>query len=151
MISEYQSSSSPKEQRLMKPSMCLSSCFSTSSVHHEVLDSDEDRVRTPRSPYAWLKSTAHELPEIRDRCRSLISRFGRGGGRRRHHSSDFSYDPSSYALNFEDEYSRDDESFPLKDFSSRLPMSPPPPPPPPSSAKYMSGSAAVSREIVGFS
>ncbi|EXB80750.1 hypothetical protein L484_008530 [Morus notabilis] len=148
MISDYQSSSSsPKEQRLTKPSMCLSGCFST-SVHHEVLGGDDsDRIRTPRSPYAWLKLTAHELPEIRDRCRNLISRLGRS--RRNHHqrnSSDFSYDLSSYALNFEDEYSRDDESFPLRNFSSRLPVSPPP-----SSAKYVSDSAAVRREIVAFS
>ncbi|KAL4336384.1 hypothetical protein AHAS_Ahas12G0004800 [Arachis hypogaea] len=36
-------------------------------------------------------------------------------------SADFSYDPSSYALNFED----DSGELPLRNFSARLPPSPP--------------------------
>ena len=130
----------------------LSSCF-TSGVHHEVLDNDEYRSanRTPRgSPRAWLRSTAQDLPEIRDRCRNLISRWK---SRRHHqyHSSDFSYDLSSYALNFEDDNSRDDE-FPLRNFSSRLPASASPSPP--SAAEKFGSDSAAFRSgglIVGFS
>ncbi|KAH7524587.1 uncharacterized protein LOC107421138 [Ziziphus jujuba] len=148
MISEEQSSpsssSSSLKDKLFKSSMCLSGCFST-TVHHEVLE-NEEKIRTPKSSSpsssysSWLKSTAHDLPEIRDRCRNLISRIGKG--RRHYNSGEFSYDPSSYALNFEDE-SRYNDEFPLRDFSSRLPASPSPP--------YATGSAAVRREIVGFS
>lgn len=137
MMGEYQA----------KPSMCgrLSSCFS-GGVHHQALEDEEYRssptVRTPRgSPRAWLRSTAQDLPEIRDRCRNLISRWK---SRRHHHqyqSSDFSYDLSSYALNFEDDSARDDE-FPLRDFSSRLPASP----------KFGTDSVVVRRGlIIGFS
>ncbi|PON91594.1 hypothetical protein TorRG33x02_126330 [Trema orientale] len=129
-----------------KSSMCgrLSSCFSRGGLHHEALDDVDDcssRVRTPRgSPRAWLRSTAHDLPEIRDRCRNLISRWK---SRRHHHhqyqSSDFSYDLSSYALNFEDDSGRDDEAFPLKNFSS-------------TAAKFASESVSLrSGLIVGFS
>lgn len=49
-------------------------------------------------------------------------------GRQRHHvSADFSYDPLSYAMNFEDdETSLDDyEEFPARNFAARLPLSPP--------------------------
>ncbi|XP_010491803.1 PREDICTED: uncharacterized protein LOC104769323 [Camelina sativa] len=97
--------------------------------------------RTPRSPYEWLKSTAQEL-ELRDRCRRVKSRIkvtSRNNNcgynnchhhhhHQRHHSQsypgDFSYDPLSYALNFEDDVraSDDDGSFP--NFTARLPQSP---------------------------
>ncbi|KAF3447068.1 hypothetical protein FNV43_RR12248 [Rhamnella rubrinervis] len=147
MISEDQSSpsSSSLKDKLFKSSTCLSGCFSiSSSVHHEILDNEEGRIiHTPRSTYYWLKSTAHELPEIRDRCRNLIFRIGRG--RRNLNSGDFRYDPSSYALNFDDD-SRDDE-FPLRDFSSRLPPSPPIR----SLPQCVAGPASLRREIVGFS
>ncbi|GLU01274.1 hypothetical protein SLE2022_185860 [Rubroshorea leprosula] len=114
--------SSPKERvrDKLKSSIC---CF-RSTDHGEVatIDLDELKPRTPRSPYTWLKSTAHEL-EIKDRCRNLIARIGKQGGRRQHGSSDFSYDPLSYALNFEDEANRADE-MPVISFSSRLRASP---------------------------
>ncbi|CAA7039061.1 unnamed protein product [Microthlaspi erraticum] len=94
--------------------------------------------RTPRSPYEWLKSTAQEL-EIRDRCRRVKTRIKvtcRNNNcayncahqhHQRHHSQsypgDFSYDPMSYALNFEDDVRADeDASFPS--FTARLPASP---------------------------
>ncbi|XP_010453149.1 PREDICTED: uncharacterized protein LOC104735122 [Camelina sativa] len=94
--------------------------------------------RTPRSPYEWLKSTAQEL-ELRDRCRRVKSRikvtcrsnncgYNCHHHHQRHHSQsypgDFSYDPLSYALNFEDDVraSDDDGSFP--NFTARLPQSP---------------------------
>ncbi|KAM6543991.1 hypothetical protein CsatB_008438 [Cannabis sativa] len=68
-----------------------------------------------------------------------------------HQSSDFSYDLSSYALNFEDDSSRDDDEFHLRDFSSRLPASPTPPPPSFSAAKCASDSSSFGRGlIVGF-
>lgn len=90
---------------------------------HGDLDETEDdsSPTTPRSP---LKSMASELPELREMCRNLVARFSRSR-RRYHHSADFRYDPSSYALNFEDEQIRDDDEFPIRDFTSRLPASPP--------------------------
>ncbi|GLT26773.1 hypothetical protein SLA2020_018180 [Shorea laevis] len=60
------------------------------------IDLDELKPRTPQSLYTWLKSTAHEL-EFKDRCKNLIARIEKQGGRRQHGSSDFSYDPLSYA------------------------------------------------------
>ncbi|CAH8357388.1 unnamed protein product [Eruca vesicaria subsp. sativa] len=89
--------------------------------------------RTPKSPYEWLKSTAHEL-EIRDRCRRVKTRIKvtcRNNNcvyhHQRHHSQgspgDFSYDALSYALNFEDDVRADEDgSFPS--FTARLPASP---------------------------
>ncbi|KAG6591551.1 hypothetical protein SDJN02_13253, partial [Cucurbita argyrosperma subsp. argyrosperma] len=67
---------------------------------------------------------APELPKLRGLCRNLVARIGRSC-RRYHHSTDFRYDPSSYALNFEDEQVRDDDEYPIRDFASRLPPSPP--------------------------
>lgn len=54
-----------------------------------------------------------------------MSRMGR---HRRHSSAEFSYDPLSYALNFEDNDhdSSEAEEFPMRSFASRLPASPPP-------------------------
>ncbi|GMI95090.1 hypothetical protein HRI_003178300 [Hibiscus trionum] len=66
--------------------------------------------RTPRSPY------------IKEKCRNLMAWIGKGG-HKHYSSSDFSYDPMSYALNFEDESSRADE-FPSVNFLSRLPATP---------------------------
>ncbi|KAA0064610.1 DNA ligase [Cucumis melo var. makuwa] len=74
-----------------------------------------------------LKSMTSDLPELRGMCRSLVARISWPSRRRYHHSADFRYDPSSYALNFEDEQVRDDNEFPIRDFTSRLPASPPPP------------------------
>ncbi|XP_048133567.1 uncharacterized protein LOC115743514 isoform X2 [Rhodamnia argentea] len=90
-------------------------------------DDDGNRRRATRSPRSWLLSTAQELPlpEIRYKCRSLIARIGRC--RRQGHvaAPEFGYDPMSYALNFEDDRSREsDEEFPERNFSARLPVSP---------------------------
>lgn len=80
----------------------------------------------PRKPYRWLKSQSKEFQKPKDRRRRGL--FGRicnaaKKSRKKHHNStDFSYDPMSYALNFEDESSREDE--PFVRFSSRLPISP---------------------------
>ncbi|KAI3442183.1 uncharacterized protein J3R85_001505 [Psidium guajava] len=88
---------------------------------------DGSRHRAARSPRSWLLSTAQELPlpEIRHKCRSLIARIGRC--RRQGHvaAPEFGYDPTSYALNFEDERSWESgEEFPARNFSARLPVSP---------------------------
>ncbi|KAK7821284.1 hypothetical protein CFP56_037897 [Quercus suber] len=122
---EQQSSSTASIKHKVKTSMC---CFSPSVHDHQQLKSeDKPRTTSPRSPYTWLKSTANELPEIRFRCMNLISRIGKT--RRNHHmrwhSADFSYDPSSYALNFQDDTRVDDEC-PLS-FLDRLAASPPQP------------------------
>lgn len=105
-----------KEKRRSR-SMCLPACFSSSTHPFDVLD-DEDYVRAPRSPM---------IPEIKDRCRNLMSRIGggarQGRGRRRAASADFSYDASSYALNFEDETTRAENQLLLLGLPSRLPPS----------------------------
>ncbi|KAK6162044.1 hypothetical protein DH2020_001885 [Rehmannia glutinosa] len=44
---------------------------------------------------------------------------------RRHASADFSYDPLSYALNFDDDASSSYDEFHAMNFSARLPLSPP--------------------------
>lgn len=115
MDTEYRqtSTTSLMHKIKLKTSLC---CFSSSVRDHEPLESDEDKQRTPRSPRSWLKSTAQEIPEIREKCANLISRIS-CRPRRRSRSADFSYDPDSYALNFEDD-TRVDE-LPLN-FSARL-------------------------------
>ncbi|XP_057968339.1 uncharacterized protein LOC131157900 [Malania oleifera] len=123
----------------LKSSLCLSCCFR--SARRETLDSPSDeRPRLIRASSSWLRSRAQDLPEIRDKCRNIMSRIGRS----RRQSHDFRYDPLSYALNFDEgfEESYDDE-FPLRNFSARLPAAKPPP-----------GSAAsptVPREIAACS
>ncbi|XVF47968.1 hypothetical protein PTKIN_Ptkin03bG0152400 [Pterospermum kingtungense] len=80
-------------------------------------------------------------PEFKDKCRNLINRIGHGNGHGhspghrhshshghghgRRHSTDFRYDPSSYALNFDEgcDDSQLDE-FPIRNFTARLPRSP---------------------------
>ncbi|KAK1323462.1 hypothetical protein QJS10_CPA02g01195 [Acorus calamus] len=105
----------------------------------------DDRPRLIRSSSAWIRSRAQELPELRDKCRNLISRIGRGRSTAvgRTGGGDFRYDPLSYALNF-DEGDDDDDSlaadeFRYRNFSSRLPASPLPPP--------VAATAAQPREI----
>ncbi|XWS26184.1 hypothetical protein CRYUN_Cryun26dG0009200 [Craigia yunnanensis] len=88
-------------------------CF-RSTPHIEDVAAMEQLVdvksRTPRSPH------------IKEKCKNLIARIGKGG-RKHYNSSYFSYDPMSYALNFEDESSRTDE-LPIINFMSRLPATP---------------------------
>ena len=154
----------------LKSSMC---CF-TGMVHHDPLDHgcnynklDINTPRTPRSPttpvspsgtLSWLKKSPlsseygqGEPPRVRGR--SLRDRIRRHHHHHHHHhhrtsqSADFSYDPSSYALNFENE---GPEEYPLRNFSSRLPASPPTT----SSGLKYSDELAVSsvpKEIVGYS
>lgn len=96
--------------------ICFSSCFRS-------LTSDaEAETSLVHSSSSWIRSKAQELPdEVRGKCRNLLSRH------KRRHSSDFGYDPLSYARNFDDggETTGDnEEEFPYKCFSARLPQSP---------------------------
>ncbi|KAK3437140.1 hypothetical protein EUGRSUZ_C01698, partial [Eucalyptus grandis] len=130
----------------LSPSKCCSitssdhpppraSCFhdghasTAAAAYHETASSDCDDGDHPRK----VRSAALELPlpEIRYRCRSLIARIGRCRWRPGHAaavaaaSSEFGYDPMSYALSFKDDRSRElDEEFPARNFSARLPLSP---------------------------
>ncbi|XWS27130.1 hypothetical protein CRYUN_Cryun26dG0089600 [Craigia yunnanensis] len=89
-------------------------------------------------------SSTLKSPEFKDKCRNLINRIGHGHGpghrhshnHGRRHSADFRYDPSSYALNFDEgcEDSQLDE-FPFRNFTARLPPSP---------------TATTSREITAY-
>ncbi|XWS17041.1 hypothetical protein CRYUN_Cryun33cG0033600 [Craigia yunnanensis] len=92
-------------------------------------DNNHNKPRLSRtSSSTWLTS-----PDFKDKCRNLINRIGHGHGpghrhshsHGRRHSADFRYDPSSYALNF-DEGSEDSQldEFPLRNFTARLPPSP---------------------------
>ncbi|CAK7353830.1 unnamed protein product [Dovyalis caffra] len=129
MINEHSDSPSSLKAKL-KSSLC---CFTTNDIihQHEMLHKDHhDQERnncrklqpqTPRSPYAWLKSTAHDL-EIKDKYRGLIGK--RGKNRKRHGSEDFRYDPESYSLNFEDDVHREDELPLYSNFKARLPATP---------------------------
>ncbi|KAL5728001.1 hypothetical protein ACHQM5_001132 [Ranunculus cassubicifolius] len=100
----------------LSSSLC---CCLSPSVHD-----DEDRPTLIRSASAvW----SQELPQLKDKCKNLISRI-RG---RRRCSGDFKYDPLSYALNFDEggpEFVYDDDAgVHTSNFTSRLPASPPPP------------------------
>ncbi|XP_022756504.1 protein SHORT-ROOT 2-like [Durio zibethinus] len=112
-------------------------------------DDNHNKPRLSRtSSSTWLKS-----PELKDKCRNLINRIGHGHGpghrhshnnghghhghgHGRRHSADFRYDPSSYALNFDEgcDDSQLDE-FPFRNFTARLPPSP---------------TATTSREITAY-
>lgn len=94
-----------------KSSLSLSGCFN----RRRGFGSFDCSASTP-SPSSWFRSKGQDTsPEIKPRSRM---------GRHRRHSSDFSYDPLSYALNFEDEVVESEES-PVRSFASRLPTSPP--------------------------
>ncbi|KAJ4883049.1 Uncharacterized protein Rs2_33142 [Raphanus sativus] len=128
------SARSIRSHRMRSPICCLGA---NAVVEPEAMIGSS---KTPKSPYEWLKSTAQEL-EIRDRCRRVKTRIKvtcRNNNcvhphhhhHHHHHQSgpsypsvDFSYDPLSYALNFEDDVrAYEDASFP--NFTARLPASP---------------------------
>jgi hypothetical protein len=123
VINECDSPTSLKAK--LKSSFC---CFPNMEMinQREMLHQDHDQEgsnrmklqpQTPRSPYAWLKSTAHDL-EFKYKYRCFIGK--RGKNRKRHCSEEFRYDPESYSLNFENDVHKEDE-LPLK---SRLPATP---------------------------
>ncbi|CAK9143342.1 unnamed protein product [Ilex paraguariensis] len=114
---EDERDTSTLRSRPKKSSMSLSSCFHGG---HRRLESFESLSSSPipssiRSPGAWFRSKAHEVPEIKGKCKSFIPKMGRY---RRHSSADFSYDPLSYALNFEDDEAAEEP--PTRNFSTRL-------------------------------
>ncbi|KAE8654550.1 hypothetical protein F3Y22_tig00117048pilonHSYRG00704 [Hibiscus syriacus] len=118
----------------MRSSIC---CFRTTAPGGACFEPLEEvkSSRTPRSPC------------IKEKCRNLMAWIGKGGHHKHYGSSDFSYDPLSYALNFEDESSRADE-FPFVNFSSRLPATPDRSP----AIKRLDGTPVpVRREVYAFS
>jgi hypothetical protein len=111
-----------------RASNCFSCCFGASGSFDEL---EERPISMMRSSSTWLKDRAQELPELGERCRGIVDRIRW----RRRFTGEFSYDPLSYARNFDgglDETEEDDvsqgDAFRFKDFSSRLPPSPPPRP-----------------------
>ncbi|XP_057958634.1 uncharacterized protein LOC131151407 [Malania oleifera] len=110
-MEEERLSSSLLRQKL-KSSICLAGCCF--GGHQETMGTSAalDKPRTLR----WS-------PEFRGKSRNILARRA---GRSRRHSSDFSYDPLSYALNF-DEGTEEDRTYelPLRNFAARLPPSPP--------------------------
>lgn len=129
-----------KAMEKIRSSICFSCCFRA--------DADVDPHEPRKSSTAtssssslmqtsttWIRSKAQEIPDMRGKCGRFVSVIGKNGKSRRHNSMDFSYDPFSYALNFDEGLDFNDESgFPpseyrYKSFSSRLPASPPQPPP----------------------
>lgn len=104
-----------------KTSSSLSCCFNS----HRRSDLFESLPSPSKLSSCWFRNkTTHDHNEIRGKCKSFIHRMGR---HRRHVSAEFSYDPLSYAMNFEDdETSFDDyEDFPARNCAARLPLSPP--------------------------
>ncbi|KAL3497315.1 hypothetical protein ACH5RR_040047 [Cinchona calisaya] len=121
--------------RRKKSSVSLSCCFNghRRADSFDVVSSSCVSPSPKMSPSAWMRSkTNYELPDIKikGRYKNLMSRMGR---HRRHSSADFSYDPLSYSLNFEDgDHHHHDtydaaEEFPVRSFAARLPSSPPSP------------------------
>ncbi|KAI8565680.1 hypothetical protein RHMOL_Rhmol03G0279500 [Rhododendron molle] len=119
---EGEQSTSPSLKTKLKQTLCLSCCLPANhpagSLHSP--SSSDERPRLLRASSAWLASRDHGFPEIKDKCRHIISRIG--GHRRRHSSSaDFKYDPLGYSLNF-DSGGHVDEA-PSRNFSTRsLPL-----------------------------
>lgn len=126
----------------IKQSLCFSCCFtghrvetlrseSTSSTSNGDNNNKQRPLYLIGASSQWIKSRSPvDLPEIKDKCRNIFGRIGcsnaRQNHRRRRSSTDFRYDPLSYALNFEeDSYANLEDDAPLKDFSMRLPLSPP--------------------------
>ncbi|KAB2080254.1 hypothetical protein ERO13_A05G056900v2 [Gossypium hirsutum] len=108
--------SSPRE-RIKEKMKSSISCFGWTpyieiSVAMGQIEEEVKKSRTPRTPH------------IKEKCKSFISRIGKGG-RKQYNSSDFSYDPLSYALNFEDEtHLADKLQNNIMNFTSRLPPTP---------------------------
>ncbi|XP_062010907.1 uncharacterized protein LOC133727331 [Rosa rugosa] len=136
-------------KKKLRSSLCIIPCFTNSKSHHHhhhhqgsatapttpqgcsasgrsrddlgLLRPSDASLSTPKSARSHHH---HEFSELKDKCRKVIGRMGRHSGRR--HSGDFKYDELSYALNFDHEDpNMDDDSFPLRNFSARLPHSPP--------------------------
>ncbi|KAJ8533510.1 hypothetical protein K7X08_006834 [Anisodus acutangulus] len=107
-----------------KTSSSISCCFINSHRRSDLFESSPSPTRFSSCWFRNKITHDHNSPEIRGKCKSFIHRMGR---QRRHVSADFSYDPLSYAMNFEDEETSFDdyEDFPARNFAARLPLSPP--------------------------
>lgn len=126
----------PSFKDKIKSFLCFSCCFTVNrreTLHSDSTSSTGDN-NTKRPPYLigassqWIKSRATvDLPEIKYKCRNVLGRIaGRQNHRRRRSSTDFRYDPLSYALNFEEDSGGNVENDALvNSFTSRLPASPP--------------------------
>ncbi|KAL1215377.1 hypothetical protein V5N11_030442 [Cardamine amara subsp. amara] len=127
-------------KKKLKSRFSIAGCFRTPN-HHQDISNRPSSPMTPtdqsiQSPQNGIKTKSprltRTLSKSHEKCRSLIHRMGGGvgggvGGHGKHirrHTADFHYDPSSYALNF-DRGDEDDNRFPLRNFSARLPHSPP--------------------------
>ncbi|CAB1184622.1 unnamed protein product [Spirodela intermedia] len=119
-------------KRRIRSSNCFSCCFRGRGG--EPAESPTEGAQEPSlmsSSAAWVRSKANEIPELKDKCRNLVSRMGRS----RRHSGDFRYDPLSYARNFDEgpDFDEEEEVSPsdlqFRSFSARLPPTPPHPTP----------------------
>lgn len=118
-------------KKKLKSTLCIAGgCFGTTN-HPQSLPEQPSSPTSPNetSTHSPTKTKsprlARTLSKSHEKCKSLIHRIGEGKHIRRH-TTDFHYDPSSYALNFD--RGEEDENvnrFPLHNFSSRLPHSPP--------------------------
>ncbi|KAH0670718.1 hypothetical protein KY290_026115 [Solanum tuberosum] len=120
MENEHDDTSCLRTRR--KTSSSLSCCFINSHRRSDLLI--ESSPSPSRFSSCWFRNKIkhdHNSPEIRGKCKSFIHRMGRP---RRHVSADFSYDPLSYAMNFDDD-DEPYEEFPARNFAARLPLSPP--------------------------
>ncbi|KAG5562897.1 hypothetical protein RHGRI_005586 [Rhododendron griersonianum] len=105
--------------RRKKSSISLSCCFHGPNRRFDSSDSSSSSSPMMSPVSSWFRSKGqHELPEVKGKSRNLMSRMG--GRHARRHSGDFSYDPLSYALNFDTSSNTH-----FDDFTARLPVSPP--------------------------
>ncbi|CAH2079459.1 unnamed protein product [Thlaspi arvense] len=132
-------------KKKLKSTLCIAGCFRTINHPHDISDRPSSPTtlteKSTQSPHGVVKTKSprltRTLSKSQEKCKNLINRIGGGGvvggggvpGHGKHirrHTTDFHYDPSSYALNFD----RGDEDenvdrFQLRNFSARLPRSPP--------------------------
>ncbi|GMH20587.1 hypothetical protein Nepgr_022428 [Nepenthes gracilis] len=141
----YPGDYSPSLKQRLKQTLCC--CFRN---HHQ--GGSAAGHLTPglrRSSSQWASSRSQEFPEFKEKCGSLI---GRMCSRRRSHSTDFRYDPLSYALNFDEgEDIRETDEFPLRNFSARLPQSPATPSPQPPGPAPDAVATPIPRKITAYS
>ncbi|KAJ8492630.1 hypothetical protein OPV22_014351 [Ensete ventricosum] len=101
---------------------CFTSCFRPDGGDQgEPIYGERAARPVTRSPTSWIR------PEHRGKCLGKGCHCG-GGRHRRRPSTEFTYDPLSYALNFDEGYEVESPTFAeqlrLRCFSSQLPASP---------------------------